>query len=272
MWTRLVTFLFGGFWLAMLGMLCWSEFGGRRTLGLGASVETIWSKILTSPDASSMTIQYEGVDIGWCKWAPTILEAGTKSTGAEDARNLEGRIREVVGYQLVVEGGVSIPDDPARYQFKVQLMFDPDREWREFNLRFKDGVNTVYLSSSAGERQLELKTEGRMELDTRFDFADLENPSQLAGQLGGPLAAMALYNFPFLPRGTNGPSALASLKWEAHYDWTRILNERVRCYRLRTRVLERHEVDVIVSRVGELLRVGLPGGIVLTNNADSLMM
>jgi hypothetical protein len=272
MWTRLVTFLFGAFWLAMVALLCWSEFGGRRTLGLGASVETIWNKILTSPDASSMTIQLEGEDIGWCKWAPTILEAGAKSTGAEDARNLEGRIRDVVGYSLVIEGGLSIPEDPSRYQFKVQLMFDDEKQWQDFNLRFKDGVNTVFLSSNAAERQLELKTEGGFELDTRFDFDALQNPGQLAGQLGGPLAAMALANFPFLPRGTNAPSALASMKWEAEYDWTRVLNERVRCYRLRTRVLDRHEVDVIVSRVGELLRVNLPGGIVLTNNADSLIM
>jgi hypothetical protein len=272
MWNRLLTFLFGAFWLAMLSLLCWSEFGGRRTLGLGASVETIWDKILNSPDASPMTIRYEGEDIGWCKWAPTILEAGAKSTGAEDAKNLEGRVRKVVGYNLTVEGGVSIPDDPARYQFKLQVVFNPAREWQEFNFRLKDGVNTIHLKSSVGAQQLEVKTEGSMQLDTQLDFKDLDNPGRVAGRLGGPLAALALANVPFLPRGTNTPSLLAAVKWDAEYEWTRVLNERVRCYRLHSQLLNRHDITVIISRVGEILSATLPGGIVLTNNADTLMM
>jgi hypothetical protein len=272
MWTRLLSFLFGAFWLVMVGLLCWSEFGGQRHLGSGASVETVWEKMLTSPDASAMSIIYGGTDIGWCKWAPTIIEGGPKSKGAQDARNLEGMVRDVVGYGLVVEGAFSIPDQPNRFQFKLQLAFDDAEHWRDFNLRFNDKVTTVRLASDAATRELELKTEGMMDLDTRFTFDDLQNPAQLAGQLGGPLAAMALVNFPFLPRGTNAPSALASFQWNASHDWTRVLNERVRCYRLSTRVLDRYEIVVLVSRVGEILSVTLPGGVTLLNNTEGQIM
>lgn len=272
MWNRLLSLVFGLFWLVMLSLLCWSEFGGRRQLGLGASVDTIWHKMLTSPDASAMTINYGGGDIGWCKWAPTILQGGPKSAGAEDARVLEGMVQDVTGYGLAVEGAFSIPGDANRYQFKLLLTLDDPKQWRDFNLRFNDKLTKVHLKSSAQSRELELQTEGAMELDTRFSFADLENPGQLAGQLGGPLAAMALANLPFLPRGTNSPSALASLKWNAEYDWTRVLNERVRCYRLSTRVLDRYEVIVMVSRVGEILSVTLPGGVTLINSTEDQMM
>lgn len=271
MWNRLLAFLFGGFWLVMLGLLCWSEFGGQRHLGSGASLETIWSKMLSSPDSSAMSILYEGEDIGWCKWSPTILEGGPKSRGAEDSRNLEGMVRDVIGYSLTVEGAFSLPADPNRYQFKFQLALDNPEQWREFHLRFNDKVTRINLKSSAASRQLELKTEGAIEVDTRFSFDDLKNPGQLAGQLGGPLAAMALVNVPFLQRGTNASTALGGLHWEAQNAWTRILNQRMPCYRLRTRILDRHEIIVLVSRVGEILSISLPGGVMLENNTDSQM-
>jgi len=271
MWNRLLAFLFGAFWLVMLGLLCWSEFGGERHLGSGASLDTVWSKMLNSPDSSAMSIIYEGEDIGWCKWSPTILEGGPKSKGAEDSRNLEGMVRDVIGYNLTVEGAFNLPADPNRYQFKVQLTLDNPDQWREFQLRFNDKVNKVNLKSSAASRELELKSEGAFELDTRFGFDDLQNPGQLAGQLGGPLAAMALMNFPFIPRGTNAPSALGSFQWEAQNAWTRILNQRLPCYRLSTRVLDRYEIVVLVSRVGEILSISLPGGVTLENNTDSQM-
>jgi len=271
MWNRLLAFLFGAFWLVMVGLLCWSEFGGQRHLGSGASLATVWNKMLTSPDSSAMSILYQGEDIGWCKWSPAILEGGPKSKGADDSRNLEGMVRDVIGYSLTVEGAFSLPADPNRYQFKLQLGLDSPDQWRDFHLRFNDKVTKVNLKSSAVSRELELKTEGAFELDTRFNFDDLQNPGQLAGQLGGPLAAMALMNFPFLPRGTNAPSALGSFQWDAQNAWTRILNQRLPCYRLSTRVLDRYEIVVLVSRVGEILSVSLPGGVTVENNTDSQM-
>jgi hypothetical protein len=272
MWTRLLAFLLGTFWLVMLGLLCWSEFGGRRHLGSGASLETIWNKMLTSPDASALAVMYEGEEIGWCKWAPAIIEAGAPSRGAADSRNLEGMVREVVGYQLTVEGAFSLPDDLSRYQFKFQLGLAEPRQWRDFNLRFNDQLTTIRLQSSAATRELAVQTEGAMQLDTRFSFNDLQNPGQLAGQLGGPLAAIALANLPFIPRGTNSPGTLGNLKWAAEHDWTRVLNERVRCYRLSTKILDRYEIIVLVSRVGEVLRITLPGGVTLINHADGQIM
>jgi len=271
MWNRLLGFFFGAFWVVMLGLLCWSEFGGQRHLGSGASLETVWEKMLTSPDASAMSIMYGGEDIGWCKWSPTILEGGPASRGATDARNLEGRIRDVIGYNLAVEGAFSIPGDTNRYQFKLATTLDDPHRWRDFNLRFNDKVTAVRVQADAARRELALKSEGALELDTRFSFDDLRNPGQLAGQLGGPLAAMALVNLPFMPRGTNASSALAGFQWDAQNAWTRVMNQRVPCYRLTTRVLDRYEIVVLVSRVGEILSIELPGGVSLVNNTDSQM-
>jgi hypothetical protein len=64
--------------------------------------------------------------------------------------------------------------------------------------------------------------------------------------------------------GTNAFSL--ALKWEAHREWLRIGQNRVRVYRLEARLLDRHRIIVLVSRVGEILRVELPGELRLIND------
>ena len=46
----------------------------------------------------------------------------------------------------------------------------------------------------------------------------------------------------------------------------RIGRTAVQVYRVRTRVLDRYEVCAIVSRAGEILRVELPGQVILVND------
>ena len=59
--------------------------------------------------------------------------------------------------------------------------------------------------------------------------------------------------------------ASLGLNWTARYEWLRIGSSRVRVYRLRARVVEGQEIDILVSRVGELLRVDLPFNVRLVN-------
>ena len=57
------------------------------------------------------------------------------------------------------------------------------------------------------------------------------------------------------------------LRWEARNDWLKIGHSQVRVYRLHTRLLDRYQAVVVVSRVGEILRVELPNGLLLVNEA-----
>jgi hypothetical protein len=45
----------------------------------------------------------------------------------------------------------------------------------------------------------------------------------------------------------------------------------VRVYRLQARLLDRYQIVVVVSRVGEILRVELPNGLLLVNEALSTL-
>ena len=49
----------------------------------------------------------------------------------------------------------------------------------------------------------------------------------------------------------------------------KIGHAQVRVYWLRARLLDRYQIVVVVSRVGEILRVELPNGLLLVNEALS---
>jgi hypothetical protein len=82
-----------------------------------------------------------------------------------------------------------------------------------------------------------------------------------------PIAGVVLPNLMAVPGGTNGPSLSLGLKWEGKQDWLEMGHSRVKVYQLRAQILEKYEVIVIVSRVGEILRVKLPGEMTLVNEA-----
>jgi len=62
-------------------------------------------------------------------------------------------------------------------------------------------------------------------------------------------------------------SEATKLNWEARNDWLTMGNARIRVYRLTLKLLDRYEIGVLVSRVGEILRVELPEGVLLVNEA-----
>ena len=55
------------------------------------------------------------------------------------------------------------------------------------------------------------------------------------------------------------------LDWKARTDWLNIAHERVRAYRIEARLLDKYRAALVISRVGELMRVELPAGVQLVN-------
>ena len=81
-------------------------------------------------------------------------------------------------------------------------------------------------------------------------------------ELGGPAIAAFL---PQLSQLGGGSELSTRMPWTARTDWMQVGGTRVQVYRLEGRLSERHEVTVLVSRVGEIMRVDLPGGFSLIN-------
>ena len=64
----------------------------------------------------------------------------------------------------------------------------------------------------------------------------------------------------------NASEMALGVKWDAYEDSIRIGRTAVQVYRLHTRLMDRYEINVIVSRAGEILRVDLPGDYRLIND------
>ena len=75
--SRAVLILVTAFWLTMNVLLLQTEFGSRRSEGT-VPVQTVWEKILTAADDSSLTIFHQGKLIGSCHLRTGVGEEWSK--------------------------------------------------------------------------------------------------------------------------------------------------------------------------------------------------
>ena len=120
---------------------------------------------------------------------------------------------------------------------------------------------------AAVEQNLHLKTEGGPSpFDIVLQFSDLQNPATLTYKLLGPAAGELAAEAGVTTAQRNASAIALGVKWDAHEDSIRIGRTAVQVYRLHTRFMDRYEVNMIVSRAGEILRVELPGDSMLVND------
>jgi len=253
------------FWVVMNVLLWRAEFGGGKEFGSAVSPEIVWQKILTAPDDSTLEISLKGRKIGYCRWganAGAELAAGKLSS--EDYLP-EGMVEQLSRYTIDLEGNL-LPAQPAtRVRFNLHLDFATDHTWRELSLRVGTRPGVWMVHTTAAGQTLEFEYEDETGKWSRtFGFDELRDPGKLLEEFAGPLPVALL-----------GPVAgweqqkdlSLGLRWEARNDWLQIGHSEVRVYRLQAHLLDRYQAVILVSRVGEILRVELPGGLLLVNEA-----
>lgn len=182
----------------------------------------------------------------------------------------EGMMGQAGQYKIVFEGTVNIPEWQARVRFETVLVLGPDGAWREMSLRLTARPQMIEFIANAAERNLRVRgTDGEMSFDRTMRLADLQNPEALLNEFGGatPLGLLQGFTFPPVIAGGKGPDV--GLNWDSRETTLKIGHEPVRVYKLQTRILDRYNVTIHASRVGEILRAELPGGILLVH--DSLL-
>ncbi|HTI71147.1 MAG TPA: hypothetical protein VMF06_14350, partial [Candidatus Limnocylindria bacterium] len=105
---------------------------------------------------------------------------------------------------------------------------------------------------------------GRHHTEQDFPIPKGENAGALLGQYAG-----------FLPPGidtkslTSGPGqgATNAIKWVARQDWLKIGKTRAQVYKITATVMDRYQATAYVSRAGEILKVQLPDGLVMSSEA-----
>jgi hypothetical protein len=256
MGARLTFIAIAGFWVTMNVLLWRTEFGAR-----GGDTEVpfqlVWHKILTAPDASSLSVYQNGDRMGYCEFSTSVGQQ--MATVDADKPPPEGLIKQA-GYQIHLAGNISFGDFTNRLKFDGTVQFTTPRHWRELNIRITSRVSIVEVHSVATNQMLHLKilSEGML-LERNLAFADLSSPSVVLRTFVGDFADTLL-------NGLDLPE-LATVTTAQNYEWTacrtrmKIGTESVPVYELRTFLLGR-EVKVMVSTLGEVLRVELPGNIV----------
>lgn len=267
MLSRFLFLLITLFWLTMNFLLWRSEFSGRTSLGSAVALETVFNKVLTAPDASSLEIYHHGKKVGFCRWTASVGALASKNFS--DEFEPEGMVEQPANYTLDLEGNITLADTTNRLRFDLSLKLSTNRVWQEFNLRANMRPDSWELHASSADKKVRFVIDDSFDhWEQSFTFDDLRNPQTLLREFGGPVALTmlgALGNLNFANK-TNGTAAPA-LKWEANNDTMRFGHSKVRVYRVRAKLFERFEFFVFVSRVGEILWIELPDKIVLSNDA-----
>lgn len=280
---RLAFLAITAFFLTMNVLLWRSEF---RAQGEGAPVAlaVVWERILRAPDDSDLEIFHHKKKIGHLRWAANAGELATTNTQPSNQTLEEGMVRKVGGYTLdILDGRIDLGVDRKRIRFTMNSAFATNHQWQTFGVQFSQRPMSLDVAASATNETLSVSfREGDETVRRTVTFAQLRDPKALLQEVAGPIPLGLLTGglLGGLSEGTGAPELAAlpalqklslGLRWDSRQDWLKIGSAKLRCYRLQTRVLEKHQATVYVSRVGEILRVELPNHIVLQNTRMLLL-
>ena len=256
--TARLTFLgIVAFWLTMNVLLWRAEFGARGG-DTPVPSQLVWRKILTAPDASSLSVYQNGDRMGYCEFSTGVGQQ--MATFDEDKPPPEGFVARA-GYQIHLAGNVALGDFTNRLKFDGRVQFTAARQWQELNLKITSRLAVIEIHSLATNQTAHVKisNDGNVVLERDFTFAELQNPGALVRALGRKFCRR-LFRRGWTCRNWLPDAAAQKIEWDARRTRVKIGTETVPVYRLETSVLG-HPVIVDVSTLGEILRVELPGDI-----------
>ncbi len=252
---RLTFFAIAAFWLTMNVLLWRAEFG-MHSGETPVPIELIWRKILTAPDASSLSVFQNRDRTGYCEFSTSIgQEMATVDTDKPPPEGLVTR----AGYQIHLAGNITLDNFTNRIKFDGRVQFSDARAWREVNFKISSRTTAVEIHSLATNNLVHLKISSAGEVvEKNLTFAELQNPNTLLRALAGNFAD-TLFSMMDLPDVASASTA-QKLEWRASRTRVKIGTEAVPVYRIETDFLG-HPVLMDVSTLGEILRVELPGNI-----------
>ncbi|MDR3457506.1 MAG: hypothetical protein P4N60_08675 [Verrucomicrobiae bacterium] len=243
------------FWVTMNVFLWRAEYGVRGG-DTPVPFELVWRKILTAPDASSLSVYQNRERMGYAEFSTSVGQS--MAALDEDKLPPEGLVKRA-GYQVHLAGNVALGDFTNRLKFDGRVLFTSARQWQEFTLKITSRYSVVELHSIATNQVVHVKISGEaMAMERDLTFAELENPGALVRAFMGNFADALLGTVDF-PEISPADEA-QKLTWDARRTRVKIGTEAVPVYRLETSALG-HTIVVDVSTLGEVLRVDLPGGI-----------
>jgi hypothetical protein len=237
-------------------------------LGSPVPVRVVWERILSAPDDSQLEIFRGQEKLGHCRWVPNIGDAAAPRSPMLEDSELEGRIRQATGYSLDLDGTVRIGEGSPSLRFGWRADFSTNHNWTTMFLRVIARPNLVEFKANAAEERVRFRFGSQQTpWERAFTFAELRQPERVLASLGLPFATGLLAQLQAIAGPAPAKPVELGVEWQAYSDWLKIGSARARIYRLQARLFDKHEIVVVVSRVGEILRVDLPGDLRLVNDA-----
>ena len=250
------------FWLCMNFLLWRSQIAGHSIFGSALPAEAVWDKILNAPDNSTLAVYDHEVKTGVGHWNAGLAESALISSKILAAEYQPGsQEQKLTGYTLSFEGSL-LYKMSNHVSFQIAFALDTNKVWQDFRFHAVMRPRSWDFHALAAAQKVTLKiSEGATTMDKTWSFAELRDPQALFGEVGGAFALGVLG----VDQGLPGLSR-QGVEWEAHEDSIRLGGVSVRAYRLDAYILGQ-QVEIFVSRVGEILRVNLPRKITLRNQA-----
>jgi hypothetical protein len=250
------------FWLLMNFLLYRSLWGGHSGFATSVPMQTVWQKILTAPDNSSMDIYNGDKKIGFGRWAAGTTDSPLIGSKFLSSDYQPGHVEEkFTGYGLTFDGSAVIGTS-NRLRFQSILVLDINQVWQDLRIRTAMRPHSWSLDAQARNQSIVLNGDDDNGVwNKKWSFADLDNPRTWLGDFVEP-STLALLGLDH----SLADSKSAGMQWQAHEDTMKFGQSNLRVYRLDSSVLGQH-IEVVVSRIGEILWVDLPFHLTLRNQA-----
>ena len=240
------------------------EYGRTKDNRDIASKTVVWQRILSAPDHSVLEVNYRGKRIGFFRWMPNIGDSGANKS-VDDDQQVEGIVKQLTDYRVDVEGNIMM-QLTNRMTFGVHLRYDSNQVWQAVTAKFGSRIGSIQLHAASGSEQVQMAFEhDGSKWEQAISKSALRNPDQLIKELGLPIGLL----WPGWGLGlSEGSSQLEQkVKWDVYNDWWRVGHSNLRVYRVQLEILNRYTISIIISRVGEILRIELPNEITVVNEA-----
>lgn len=265
MFSRILLGLLAIFWAVMTGLLWRSEYLGGNLSAIPVDPGSVWQRILTSPDSSSLAIMHQGERLGFCH---LITGVGSSLDQAGSTNAPEGMVRNIECYRMDFSGSLDGLDNGANLRFDGAITLSDRQAWEHFQLQLISRPWFVTMESKRDEDVLHLSVQGP-EFSTRRNLrlSELNNPAAVIGDILNPIVPLAAGLLPLPVHGHSLEPGQTTLEWVATTDRLVINNSPSQIYRLELNAPEGLEMVILVSRAGEILRVDLPRNFKMVNEA-----
>ncbi|HON09188.1 MAG TPA: hypothetical protein PLW02_13910 [Verrucomicrobiota bacterium] len=266
---RIVLIVVCIFWLVMNLVLYRYEVGDKNKYHSSVPIETVWKKVLMSPDQSSLEIFQSGRRIGNCRWiAGAGEEQMRKFLQSEEGEPTKNVIEKPNFYTIDFDGSLAIKEVKGNIRFYFFAVLPDEKSWSNVNVRVSfEKMNIIVNASSSNETvSIRIETPDNL-ISRRFTFAELSNPANILQSVGGPIGLLFLPELTSITKTNASATSKINLDYKSYYHNMTVGTTTLWVYRVEVSLFKRFTAAINISKAGEVLKVELPNNIELINEA-----